>query len=110
MQFKLSALVAAALATSVLAGGAPAPASQCNTGPIQCCDSVQAANSPAASKLLALLGVVVQDVSVLVGITCTPITVIGAGGNSCSAQPVCCENNSFNGVVAIGCSPVNLNL
>ncbi|KAF9440108.1 fungal hydrophobin [Macrolepiota fuliginosa MF-IS2] len=115
MQFKLSALVAAALATSVLAGGTPpppppAPASQCNTGPVQCCNSVQAANSPAASQLLGLLGVVVQDVTALVGITCTPITVIGAGGNSCSAQPVCCENNSFNGIIAIGCSPVNLNL
>jgi hypothetical protein len=60
------------------------------------CNSVQAASSDAASKLLGLLGVVVQDLNVLVGITCTPITVIGAGGNSCSTQTVCCENNNFS--------------
>ncbi|THU75280.1 fungal hydrophobin [Dendrothele bispora CBS 962.96] len=85
------------------------PASQCNTGPVQCCNSVQSASDPAVAKQLALLGVVAQDVNALVGVTCTPISVIGVGGNSCSAQPVCCENNSFNGVVALGCTPVNLN-
>ncbi|KAF8875137.1 hypothetical protein BD779DRAFT_1678405 [Infundibulicybe gibba] len=42
--------------------------------------------------------------------TCSPISAIGLGGNSCSAQPVCCSNNSFNGIVALGCTPVNLNL
>ncbi|TFK38443.1 fungal hydrophobin-domain-containing protein [Crucibulum laeve] len=84
--------------------------SQCTTGPVQCCNSVQAANSAAASALLGLLGVVVDDVTALVGITCTPITVIGVGGNSCNAQTVCCENNSFKGVIAIGCTPVNIAL
>jgi hypothetical protein len=82
MQFKLSALVAATLATSVIAGGSGGGTSQCNTGPIQCCDSVQQASSPTASQLLGLLGVVVSDLNVLVGITCTPVSVIGAGGNS----------------------------
>ncbi|KAJ3524072.1 hypothetical protein NMY22_g11165 [Coprinellus aureogranulatus] len=91
-------------------GGTPPPASQCNTGPIQCCNSVQAANTPAVATLLGLLGVVVQDVTALVGVTCSPLSVIGVGGNSCSAQPVCCTNNSFNGVVAIGCTPININL
>ncbi|EJC98287.1 hydrophobin-315, partial [Fomitiporia mediterranea MF3/22] len=86
------------------------PASQCNTGPIQCCNSVTSPDDPAASTLLGLLGVVVQGVDVLVGITCSPISVIGVGGNSCNAQPVCCENNSFNGLIAIGCVPVNINL
>lgn len=80
MQFKLSALVAATLATSALAGGI-APG-DCTTGPIQCCNSVDKAGSDAVSKILALLGVVVQDLNVLVGITCSPITVIGAGGDS----------------------------
>ncbi|KAF8204671.1 hydrophobin-251 [Pholiota molesta] len=31
-------------------------------------------------------------------------------GTSCSAQPVCCTNDSFNGVVALGCTPININL
>ncbi|THU75243.1 fungal hydrophobin [Dendrothele bispora CBS 962.96] len=84
--------------------------SQCNTGPIQCCNSVQQASSPAATELCGLLGIVVQGADVLVGVTCNPISVIGIGGNSCNAQPVCCENNDFNGVVAIGCVPVNINL
>ncbi|TFK32947.1 hydrophobin, partial [Crucibulum laeve] len=71
-------------------------------------NSTGKASDASISKLLGLLGVVVQDVNALVGVTCTPITVIGAGSNSCSAQTVCCTNNSFNGVVALGCSPISL--
>ncbi|PPQ78315.1 hypothetical protein CVT25_011686 [Psilocybe cyanescens] len=132
MQFKLSALTALALTT--LAVATPArrntpnePASQCNTGDLQCCDTVTTANSAAASKIISLLGIVVQDVTAVVGLTCSPISVIGVSGNSwyaplffvtfnvltddgSTAQPVCCENNSFNGVIAIGCTPVNVNL
>jgi len=113
MQFKLSfvstvALATLAAATPVRRGGEPA--SSCSTGPVQCCDSVQSAGSPAASTLLGLLGIVVQGADVPIGITCSPISVIGVGGDSCSAQAVCCDNNSFNGVVAIGCVPVDLSL
>ncbi|KAF5362900.1 hypothetical protein D9758_007103 [Tetrapyrgos nigripes] len=86
------------------------PASQCNTAPVQCCNSVQPADSAAASKALGLLGVVLQDVTVLVGLDCDPISVIGVGGDSCNASPVCCEDNSFHGLVAIGCVPVDLSL
>ncbi|KAF6756278.1 hydrophobin-315 [Ephemerocybe angulata] len=75
-----------------------------------CCNSLQAANTPAVSTLLGLLGIVVQPITALVGLTCSPISIIGLPGNSCSAQPVCCTNNSFNGLVAIGCTPVNINL
>ncbi|KAF5346289.1 hypothetical protein D9758_011495 [Tetrapyrgos nigripes] len=84
------------------------PASQCNTGPIQCCNSVDKAGSSAVTPLLGLLGVVIQDLNVLVGVTCSPISVIGVGGDSCSAHPVCCENNNFKGLIAIGCVPVSL--
>ncbi|KAK7054477.1 hypothetical protein VNI00_003675 [Paramarasmius palmivorus] len=100
----------AALASLAVATPTGTPASQCNTGDIQCCNNVQKAGSAGIAGILALLGVVVQDVNALVGVTCSPITVIGAGGNSCSAQPVCCTNNSFNGVIALGCTPINLNL
>ncbi|ESK81797.1 hydrophobin [Moniliophthora roreri MCA 2997] len=55
-------------------------------------------------------GVVVQDLNIPIGVQCNPISVIGVGGNSCTQQPVCCDNNNFNGVVAIGCTPINVNL
>ncbi|KAF8871121.1 fungal hydrophobin-domain-containing protein [Infundibulicybe gibba] len=90
--------------------GTSIPASQCNVSGLQCCNSVGAANSSAVSGILALLGVVVQDVTALVGVTCSPITAAGIAGNQCSAQPVCCSNNDFHGVVAIGCTPINVNL
>ncbi|KAF5348041.1 hypothetical protein D9758_010072 [Tetrapyrgos nigripes] len=109
MQFKF--LTVAALAS--LAAATPLEVrqtNQCNTGSLQCCQSVQSADSSTASSLLGLLGVVIGEVTAQVGITCTPISVIGVGGNSCTAQPVCCTNNSFNGVVALGCTPINLSL
>ncbi|KAF9527754.1 fungal hydrophobin-domain-containing protein [Crepidotus variabilis] len=88
------------------------PSNQCNTGSLQCCNSAQSASSLSGTLLglLGLLGVVVGDLTGEVGVTCSPITVIGAGGSSCTAQPVCCTNNNFNGVVALGCTPINLNL
>ena len=40
------------------------------------------ANSSAASTLLSLLGVVLQDLDIPVGLDCDPISVLGLGGNS----------------------------
>ncbi|KAF5327368.1 hypothetical protein D9619_004460 [Psilocybe cf. subviscida] len=114
MQFKLAALATVTVAT--LAAATPTrrndsgPSNQCNTGSIECCQSVQTAGSSSVASLLGLLGIVVSDVTALVGVTCSPITAVGVGGTSCSAQPVCCTNNSFNGVVALGCTPININL
>ncbi|EJD01673.1 fungal hydrophobin [Fomitiporia mediterranea MF3/22] len=93
-----------ATATETITGG------QCNTGPIQCCNSVQKADSSAVTGILGLLGVVIQDINALVGLTCDPISVIGLGSAGCSATPVCCENNTFNGLIAIGCVPIIINL
>jgi len=45
-------------------------------------DSTQDAKDPSLSAIYALLGINVQDVTGIVGVTCTPITVIGGGGNS----------------------------
>ncbi|KJA15220.1 hypothetical protein HYPSUDRAFT_72210 [Hypholoma sublateritium FD-334 SS-4] len=104
---RISSAVVAPPATTTVGSS---PSNQCNTGSIQCCDSVQSASSKAVTTLLGLLGVVVSDVTALVGITCSPISVIGISGSSCSEQPVCCENDSFNGVIAIGCTPININL
>ncbi|KAE9407588.1 fungal hydrophobin [Gymnopus androsaceus JB14] len=90
MQFKL-AFVSAALATLAVAtpafprgGSGGEPASSCSTGPVQC------------STLLGLLGIVLQDLTVGVGLTCDPIT------------SVCCQDNSHGGLISIGCVPVTL--
>ena len=58
------------------------PASQCNTGPVQCCDSTTTAGAPDAADVLSLLGVVVQDLDVVVGLSCSPISVVGLGSGA----------------------------
>ncbi|KAI0750505.1 hydrophobin, partial [Fomes fomentarius] len=84
-------------------------ASGCSTGSVQCCQMVQTANSLPISVLLGLLGIVLPDLSALVGLGCDPISVIGVGsGNACSANTVCCENNAVGGLLSIGCLPLNL--
>ncbi|KAF9261022.1 fungal hydrophobin [Marasmius fiardii PR-910] len=77
----------------------------CSTD-VQCCNSLQNADDSSLTETFALLGINVQDVTGQVGVTCTPISVIGAGINTCKGQTACCENNGFNGVVALGCTNV----
>ena len=80
-------LLALTTALAILAAATPAPApagspsESCSTGSIQCCESVQTASSPAAASLLASIGVVVQDIATPIGITCSPISVVGVGGS-----------------------------
>ncbi|KAI9069450.1 fungal hydrophobin [Trametes sanguinea] len=86
-------------------------AQNCNTGVMQCCNSVKTATDPTVAAIipLDLIGVVLGDVNALVGIDCSPIEVVGVGaGNSCNAHPVCCENNSLGSAVSIGCVPVTV--
>ncbi|KAI0330317.1 fungal hydrophobin [Cubamyces sp. BRFM 1775] len=84
------------------------PASSCSTGPIQCCNSLESASSAAGSLLLGLLGIIVDGVDVLLGLDCSPISVIGVGGGNCNANVVCCENNNVGGLISVGCIPVIL--
>ncbi|KAK0447421.1 fungal hydrophobin [Desarmillaria tabescens] len=98
--------------TTVTASGATTTvtelASSCDSANLQCCNSVQSGNSNAVGMLLGLLGVVLSDVTALVGISCTPITIVGVGSTGCNQQTVCCQNNTFNGIIAIGCVPINI--
>ena len=80
MQFKLFTTLALASAAFALPGGPPAPS--CSTGPIQCCNSVQSANSPSVGLLAGLLGIVLGPITGQVGLTCSPLNIIGIGGNS----------------------------
>ncbi|KAI0677539.1 fungal hydrophobin [Trametes maxima] len=97
-----------AAVASVLALPLLAAAGHCNTGPVQCCNSVQSADSAAASSIISALGIALQDVTAQVGLGCSPISVVGVGSNSCASKPVCCENNSWGSVISIGCAPVEL--
>ncbi|KAL5480489.1 SC3_2 [Sanghuangporus weigelae] len=112
--FGILAVANALMLPSKTSATTPAPTStptgQCNTGPVQCCNSVQPASSGIVTTLLGLLGVVLGDLNVDVGLTCSPLSVIGLGSGECNQTPVCCENNSFNGLIAIGCVPINISL
>ncbi|KAF8625606.1 hypothetical protein AX17_006792 [Amanita inopinata Kibby_2008] len=83
----------------------------CDVGTLQCCQQVQQANhlDGRTTGILESFGVNVGDLTGMVGATCDPITGIGASGTDCNAQPVCCEGNNFNGLVVIGCTPINVN-
>ena len=73
---KLSAALLASLA--VLAVATPAPQespSDCSTGDLQCCDQTGSATDPGIATVLAGLGINVQDIDALVGVTCSPISV-----------------------------------
>ncbi|KAH9917136.1 fungal hydrophobin [Epithele typhae] len=86
------------------------PVGQCNAGETQCCDTTGPAKDVLPPQQLnGLLGVVIQDLNVIVGVSCIPISVIGVeAGNTCSSKPVCCESVASNGLVNIGCVPVTL--
>ncbi|EJF63705.1 fungal hydrophobin [Dichomitus squalens LYAD-421 SS1] len=103
----------AALALPLLAVATPVEvrndASSCSTGSIQCCSSVQSSDSASSNIILGLLGIVLGDITGLIGLGCSPITVVGVGsGNACSANAVCCTNNNVGGLISIGCLPIEL--
>ncbi|PPQ71680.1 hypothetical protein CVT24_007833 [Panaeolus cyanescens] len=101
----------AVLALPILAAATAIPRDgDCNTGEISCCNSTMTSSLTTLAQLGGLLGLSLPAIGGLIGLSCSPISVLGIGGNSCSAQPVCCTNNSFNGLIALGCSPINLGL
>ncbi|KAI0355207.1 fungal hydrophobin [Trametes cingulata] len=106
------AVALAIAAMPLLAAATPAPLEArqtCSTGAIQCCQTTTTANSASAAAILGLLGIVVQDVTAIVGLNCSPINVVGVGGSdACSAHAVCCDDNSHGGLISIGCLPVSL--
>ncbi|EMD41208.1 hypothetical protein CERSUDRAFT_109835 [Gelatoporia subvermispora B] len=110
MQFTTAFAALAGLAT--LAAATPAPwgsSGSSSSGTDLCCESVGApsTNSGIAS-LLGLLGVVLQDIDVVVGVGCSPITVIGVGSGDCSSTTVNCGSTQVGGLVGIGCVPITL--
>ncbi|PBK84057.1 Sc3 protein [Armillaria gallica] len=86
----------------------------CATGTVQCCDDTQSPTELTApvSTLLGTLGVVIGQLTGNVGVSCVPITVIGVGGTQCSSsnEVDCCSDNNYNGLVSLGCSPLDIGL
>ncbi|KAG1811873.1 hydrophobin-3 precursor [Suillus subaureus] len=84
--------------------------SQCDTGNIQCCKETQTVDE--YNKNATAHGTIPIDMSILghVGLSCTPISVVGTGaGATCSQEPLCCSNNQYSGLINIGCTPININ-
>ncbi|GJE92439.1 hydrophobin family protein [Phanerochaete sordida] len=75
---------------------------QCNTGSIQCCNSVTHSNSTFGQAVTSLLGVNATHPNTLMGMNCSPMD-----SNStepiCEASPICCENNAHGSLISIGC-------
>ncbi|KAI9570832.1 hydrophobin 2 [Boletus coccyginus] len=117
MYFHLSTLLPVATLVAVVAA-APSEleartdsVSQCNTGSMQCCAMTQTSTPTTLNYFSSLLGIALPSIDGLLGLSCSPITAIGTGtGASCTQQPVCCTGNNFNGLINLGCSPINLNL
>ncbi|CDO70113.1 hypothetical protein BN946_scf184806.g40 [Trametes cinnabarina] len=66
------------------------------------------ASDPLSTLLLGLLGIVIDGLDVVLGIQCSPISVIGVAGGDCDANVVCCQDNNVGGLISIGCIPVIL--
>ncbi|KAI0819779.1 fungal hydrophobin-domain-containing protein [Trametes gibbosa] len=90
-------------------GSGAIPAGECNTGSIQCCDKVEDANSSHMSSIISSLGIAPESATGLAGSSCSPINILAlGGGESCNQTPVCCNNNTYQGLINIGCVPIIL--
>ncbi|KAI8970906.1 hydrophobin-251 [Trametes punicea] len=98
----------AVLALPIFAAATPVRRGGCDTGSVQCCNSVHETNEPAISALLGLLGVDLSNVTGQVGLQCSGISGVGVGQGTCQSNTVCCENNNVGGLVSLGCAPVVL--
>ncbi|KAL1699350.1 hydrophobin 6 [Schizophyllum commune] len=81
---------------------------QCNSGSLQCCESTTKAKDIDRVHLSSLLGVDVGSITGLIGKKCSPVSVVGVGaGSTCDKQTVCCDGDSFDGIVNLGCKSGN---
>ncbi|KAI0631629.1 hypothetical protein C8Q77DRAFT_1127958 [Trametes polyzona] len=61
------------------------------------------------SSIISSLGLDSESFSGLAGTSCSPIDVLAlGGGESCDQTPICCNNNTYQGLINIGCVPIIL--
>ncbi|KAJ6502918.1 fungal hydrophobin [Mycena vitilis] len=95
-----------ALVTSVfLCLAAATPTTIAPPSSPQCCTSVVSSSSSAASAVAAVLGLDLTGLNVPVGLSCSPITVVG---NNCGSTTVVCDapDKEWGGLIAINCLPI----
>ncbi|KAI0930636.1 hypothetical protein AcW1_003605 [Taiwanofungus camphoratus] len=96
------------LAFALSALSAPqSSSSQCDSGTIQCCDTVAPAYSASVAPVLKALKINVDDENKQVALGCGGSAVGVGAGSSCTSAPICCENNYF-GLIGIGCISITL--
>ncbi|RXW11793.1 hypothetical protein EST38_g14061 [Candolleomyces aberdarensis] len=116
MKFTTPFLSVAATASFFLtAAAAPPggnPVAQCTRGVRVCCEDVKVPNAVdvRTNAMLALLGIKVKGLQGLVGSTCRALDlpVLGVNTSCPPEQQLCCKNNLLNGLVSIGCTPINV--
>ncbi|KAJ6603369.1 hypothetical protein DFH09DRAFT_1124274 [Mycena vulgaris] len=71
----------------------------------QCCTRVVPSSSAATDAVAALLGLDLFGLGIDVGLSCSPITVIG---NNCGGTSVTCDAPEvfYGGLIAINCIPI----
>ncbi|KAL0959253.1 hypothetical protein HGRIS_014524 [Hohenbuehelia grisea] len=108
MQFAILSIVAFAV-SAFAAVVTPTPMHGCNTGPVQCCNSLQRSSNLSSDERMAFLneGLDISGSVGQVGMSCSPVVSDAAAGGStsCSQQAACCSDTSMNGLLAIGCMP-----
>lgn len=79
---KATIFVASALLAFVASTPAQRRSGDCETGPVQCCNTVEDKDhlTPDTIHALNVVNVVVKDIGAAVGVNCNPVTGIGAGG------------------------------
>ncbi|KAJ7898566.1 fungal hydrophobin [Mycena olivaceomarginata] len=103
---KLSLVVTSVLVTLAAASPTNTPPVTALSSP-QCCSSVQSSSSNVVTALAALLGLDLSGLNVPIGLSCSPITVIG---NNCGGTTVNCDapEKEWGGLIAINCLPITL--
>ncbi|KAF9263097.1 fungal hydrophobin [Marasmius fiardii PR-910] len=107
----ISAVTTLAAATALPRGGGGGGSGGSGSGSNQCCEQVQTADEANASGLgaiLGLLGVVLGDITGLIGLNCSPITVIGTGNGGCNTNTVNCQGTALGGLINIGCIAIQI--
>ncbi|KAF5358009.1 hypothetical protein D9756_001287 [Leucocoprinus leucothites] len=105
--------IAALVALPMIVSATPTPShhdgGDCNVGELHCCEHTSNMG-PTGASAGGLLGIPLNLLP-QIGMNCDPISVLGVGGNNCAAQPVCCQQTAFSGLLNLfNCSPINLNL